>query len=103
MELIAKISKGSLMDQIYLPKNRQALETGTFVIVKSIEESQQIKKQDNLKFYNIKNIEPVKIEIIDKITALIKKEMEFENIIITGSFLNKGFNFKDIDILIIIK
>ena len=79
------------------------MQTGTFVIVKTLETNQEAKKQDSLNFYNTKNLEPIKIEIINKIMALIKKEIEFENIIITGSFLNNGFNFNDIDILLIIK
>ncbi|MBU2639455.1 MAG: hypothetical protein KKG75_01970 [Nanoarchaeota archaeon] len=94
MEIISKISKGSKMDQIYIPKNRTGLNIGSYVKIVQIEEEKQVIKPY---FYDIKEIEPVKLEIIDKIFKIIN----YGAIIITGSFLEKGFNFKEIDILII--
>ena len=40
MEIIAKISKGSKMDQIYIPRNRESFPAGSFVIIKLLEEKQ---------------------------------------------------------------
>src|SRR3989344_4574611 len=97
MEIISKISKGTKMDQIYIPKNRPGLDIGTYVKIIPIEET--IIKRPY--FYNIKEIEPIKLEIINKIFNTLEKTLKSENIIITGSFLEKGFNFNDIDILLI--
>ena len=108
MEILSRISKGSKMDQIYIPKNRAGLNIGDFVLVKLIssEEQEQIKKQgNNLKkpfLYGINQIEPIKMEIINKIFGILDK-FQFENVIITGSFLENGFNFNDIDLLLISK
>jgi len=98
MELIRKISKGSKMDQIYIPKLRTNLPIGTYVIIKPIPLS---KTQTKLLFHNILSIEPSKLQIINQIFNIINNEIQNENIIITGSFLESGFNFNDIDILLI--
>jgi len=98
MEIIAKISKGSNMDQIYIPKIRYGLNVGEYVIIKPLKEEKPIER---LYFRNINNIEPMKLEIIKEIIKIIDKNIENENIIITGSFLDKGFNFNDIDIIVI--
>lgn len=104
MEVISKISRGTLMDQIYLPKKRFGLEVGSYVIIKPIaKEEAQIKQKENLHFYRIKYIEPIKIEIIKQAIRIIKSVLNPKNIIFTGSILNKGFNFNDLDILIIVK
>ena len=100
MELISKISKGSKMDQIYIPKKRNGFVTGSYVIIQNIKTPIQTKKPY---FYNIKSIEPIKIEVIKQIMQIINKTISCENIIITGSFLDKGFNFNDIDIILINK
>jgi hypothetical protein len=99
MELIAKISKGTLMDQIYIPKNRAGLETGSYVIIRPAILGQEQETKPN--FYNIKNIEPIKVEIARRIFGIISSIFDCENIIIVGSFLDKGFNFNDLDIVII--
>ena len=97
MELISKISKGTKMDQIYIPKNRIGLDTGSYVKIISIEEEKKIKPL----FYDIKEIEPIKLELVNKIFNIIETSITYENIIITGSFLEKGFNFNDMDILLV--
>ncbi len=95
MVLISKISKGSKMDQIYIPKNRDScFSVGSYVKIELIEEKEEIK----LFFYNIVKLESVKIDIIKKIFENIKN---VNNSIIGGSFLEDGFEFKDIDVLII--
>jgi hypothetical protein len=107
MEIVSKISKGSKMDQIYIPKIRNGFSAGSYVIIRPLETSEIEKKLKTEKtkyyFYNIKSLEPIKLEIIKKIMEIINFKILCENIIITGSFLKKGFNFNDIDILIINK
>ncbi len=96
MEIIAKVSRGSKMDQIYLPKNRFGLYPGSYALVKEIAP----KKEEKLFFYNLDQIEKIKIVIIKEIFSLLNK-YNIDNIIITGSFIEEGFNFNDIDIILI--
>ncbi len=99
MELISRISKGTKMDQVYIPKNRSGFSIGSYVVITSVETKKFAEKPY---FYNIKDIEPIKLDIINKIMDIIDKTVSsYENIIITGSFLDKGFNFNDIDIILI--
>ena len=106
MEILSRISKGSKMDQIYIPKNRVGFNVGDYVIVKLIssEEQEQIKKQGkSLRkpfLYGINRIESIKMEIIVRIFNILAK-FQFENVVITGSFLENGFNFNDIDLVLI--
>lgn len=105
MELISKISRGSRMDQIYIPKIRNGFSAGSYVVITPLE-TEKIKeklKTEKTKpyFYNIRVLEPIKLEIIEKLMEMINSQTECENIIITGSFLEKGFNFNDIDIVIL--
>jgi hypothetical protein len=93
MEIISKVSRGTNMDQIYIPKNRPGLPAGTYVIIKPIE----TKRKSSLYYYHVKNLEPIKIRVIHEIFSAIEEEQ----VIITGSFLDKGFNFRDIDVLVI--
>ena len=102
MEIIGKISKGSKMDQVYLSKNREGFAIGNYVIIKPLGERDEKRKRNNLYFYGIKNLEPVKLEIIRDILNIADKDLEnLENIFITGSFLDEGFQFNDIDIIIV--
>ena len=86
------------MDQIYIPKNRIGLDTGSYVIIKPLEVE---KREQKHYLYNICSIEPIKLQVINQIFKIIENKIENENIIITGSFLDKGFNFNDIDIILI--
>jgi len=97
MEIISRVSKGSKMDQIYIPKNRIGLSIGTYVKIKPV---QKIKLSKKLYYHNLNYLEPLKTKTIQEITSIINNYNP-QNIIITGSFLEKGFNFNDIDILII--
>ena len=91
------------MDQIYIPKNRAGFAIGNYVVIKQLEERQE-NPAEKLYFYGVKELEPVKLKIIHQVLELINKSISnYENIFITGSFLEKGFNFNDIDFLIIIK
>lgn len=96
MEIIAKVSKGSKMDQIYLPKNRFGLNSGSYVLIKEVIQ----KDEERLIFHNIKKIEKIKVIIIKELFNILNK-YNFDNIIITGSFLDSGFNFNDMDIILI--
>ena len=96
MEIIAKISRGSKMDQIYLPKNRFGLNPGSYVLVREI----SYENEEKLFYYNIKNLEKVKIIITKEMFKLLNK-YNFDNVIITGSFLDQGFNLNDMDIILI--
>ena len=88
------------MDQVYIPKNRGGFSIGSYVILKSLETKKFAEKPY---FYNIKYIEPIKLDIVNEIMSIIDKiSNNYENIIITGSFLDTGFNFNDIDVIIII-
>lgn len=99
MELISRISKGSKMDQIYIPKNRNGLSIGSYVTVKPLETAITPEKPY---LYRIQTINPIKLRIIEEILGYIGTTIEgYENVIITGSFLNKSFDFNDIDIIII--
>ena len=113
-EILAKISRGTKMDQIYIPKNRIGFEIGQHVIVVSLdkrledkeekqgEKRNETKKEQKPYFYNTPQLEPIKLEIIKRVFDLSEKFLpNYENIIITGSFLEKGFNFNDVDILIV--
>lgn len=99
MELISRVSKGSRMDQVYIPKNRVGIAVGSYVVVKQIEVTIETEK---LNFYNVGELEPVKVGIIPQIFKVIKMNADrCENIIVTGSFLEKGFFFNDIDIVLV--
>ncbi|MBU2523554.1 MAG: hypothetical protein KKE23_04695 [Nanoarchaeota archaeon] len=101
MEIIGRISKGSKMDQIYLSKNNPGFHAGNYVTIRPLIH-EDIEKTEKPILYQIINLPPIKIQIIHDIFSIInKKAHDFENIIITGSFLDQGFNFNDIDLLLI--
>ncbi len=85
------------MDQVYIPKNRNGFGIGDYVVVKEIEKS----RIERPFFYNIDFVEPVKLEIIKEIIKIIDKNVKNENVIITGSFLDKGFCFNDVDVIVV--
>lgn len=102
VELISKISKGSKMDQIYIPKRRSNFEVGCYVLIKPLDRIEKQKIKEKPYFYNIHKLEPVKLRIIDKIFDISNKLLKnCNNIIITGSFLDQGFNFNDIDLILV--
>jgi len=86
------------MDQIYIPKKRIGFAIGTYVVLKPLEEEKSIEKPF---FYNIKYLEPIKLKIIEEIFRTIERIVKYDNIIITGSFLEEGFKFNDIDVIIV--
>ncbi len=53
-------------------------------------------------YYHLSYLEPLKLNLISEIFRHINQNRErYDNIIVTGSFLEHGFNFNDIDILLI--
>ncbi|MBI2449097.1 hypothetical protein HYV49_02255 [Candidatus Pacearchaeota archaeon] len=101
MEIIARVSRGSKMDQIYIPKQRAILNIGEFAVIKPLYSQKKKIKSDKIYFYGTKELEPIKLSIIKELVGIIEKYVRADNIIITGSFLHKGFDFNDIDILIV--
>ncbi|MEK6793081.1 MAG: hypothetical protein AABX95_04645, partial [Nanoarchaeota archaeon] len=98
MEIISKVSLGSRMDQVYIPKNRIGFDIGNYVIIKPLNLEIEKKPLEKIYFYRIKNIVSIKLEIINEVFIIIDKYVQnYENIIITGSFLEEGFHFNDID------
>jgi len=96
--IIKRISKGSRFNQIYMKKNEGiGFEPGKSVIIKPLE---VILDKPTLLEYNIKLL-PLKKEIIKQIFSIIIEHASFGNILITGSFLQKGYRFEDIDIVIL--
>jgi len=92
------------MNQIYLPKSASAMIPGQYVTINILTNSNQSNQKTNFKpyFYGLKQIEPIKLEIVQKVFNIISKYTEKEeNIIITGSLLDNGFNFNDIDIIVL--
>ena len=99
MEIIGKVSKGSRMDQVYIPKKRSDFPIGAYVVLKQLEKKKLVQKHH---FYGIKYLEPVKVDLIKKVMTLIEQVVPTaENMFIVGSFLDRGFHFNDLDILIV--
>jgi len=96
------------MDQIYIPKNREGLGIGEYVIVRGVlggevrSEGEEIKSRRPF-FYGVEEkIEGIKMRIIGEIFRIVdESEGKYENVIITGSFLDRGFGFNDVDILLV--
>ena len=102
VELISKVSKGSKMDQIYIPKRRTNFEVGSCVLIKPLDEIIEQKVKEKPYFYNVNKLEPIKLWVIDKTFNILGKLIQkYDNIIITGSFLDEGFSFNDIDLIFI--
>ena len=99
---MARVSRGSKMDQIYIPKNRVGLGVGDYVEIKPIGANLQDEERERkLYFYKIKYLEPIKLDIINRVIEIIDEEIKNDNIIIAGSFLDKGFEFADLDIVVL--
>ena len=94
-ELIARVSRGTAMDQIYIPKNRPyGFEIGNYVVIEPA-----LRKSEVTQFYyNTGKIAPIKSNIIQE---LFRHVANAENVIITGSFLENGFMFEDLDVVIV--
>ena len=94
------------MNQIYLPKSNLSIIPGQYVVINALINPAQYTEKATFKpyFYGLKRIEPIKLWAIKEIFSISSKFAGKEdNIIITGSFLDAGFNFNDIDIIILSK
>ncbi|HLC96622.1 MAG TPA: hypothetical protein VJH97_04830 [Candidatus Nanoarchaeia archaeon] len=96
--LIRKISKGSRFNQIYLQKDEMGFEPGTAVLLQPVLET--MSREIEPFQYNVA-VDKIKKEVIKKIFKIIDSAGASKNILITGSFLEKGFTFEDIDIIVI--
>lgn len=98
--LVSKISKGSRMDQIYIPKERvPGFETGTAVLIEPVLEKVMQKPQPY--HYNSRHLEPIKIAVIEKIFEHFEGMAEVDNVLVAGSFLEEGFGFEDVDTIVL--
>jgi len=98
VRLIKKVSKGTRFNQIYLQKNEAGFGPGETVVISPITDI--IDQELPIFEYNIK-LSSLKKEIVKKIFKIIDDLGSYGNILITGSFLDEGFNFEDMDIVII--
>ncbi|MAF99433.1 MAG: hypothetical protein CMH61_02370 [Nanoarchaeota archaeon] len=94
MVLIAKISKGSQMDQVYLPKSRPP----GFAVGNRVEIKPTRKRKKSFYTHHVQSFEPIKQLMVNEIFDYFA---HVDNILITGSFLEKGFYFNDVDIVVI--
>lgn len=95
MVLIGKISMGSKMDQVYISKERApGFEVGATVLIQPIVE----KEKPALYYYGIRHLEPVKVAIIEEVFNYLKYA---DNVIVTGSFIEEGFDFEDVDVIVV--
>jgi len=106
--IIGRISKGSKMDQIYIPKNRlnEGLSAGSYVLIKpfALADSDKVRRESSEKpiLYGLLKIPSIKLYLAKEILKVIEQNSDnLDNVIITGSFFSEGFNFNDIDLLII--
>ncbi len=97
-QLISKVSRGTRLDQIYIPKNRVGFPVGGYVLVKPLRSQQPFLKPH---YYGLHGLEPIKVAVAQRIFSIIDHNCQNNNIIIAGSFLERGFSFHDIDILLV--
>lgn len=98
-KLIKRISKGARFNQIYLQKNEGVdFEPGKSVIITPLDGI--ISQEPSLFEYNVK-LGNLKKQIVRAIFKSVESSGDYDNILITGSFLDEGFNFEDIDIVIL--
>lgn len=94
VNIISTISKGTKMDQIYLPKVRSP----GFSIGDHVEIIPTKKEKVSFYTHHVAQLEPLKSIIKDEILSYFEHA---ENVFITGSFLENGFEFNDIDVLVL--
>ncbi len=94
VKIICKVSKGTKMDQVYLPKIRPpGYEIGSSVEIVPT-------KMEKSHFYTHQ------VDYLESVKSLIKDELfdyfaGIDNVVVTGSFLEPGFKFNDVDVLLI--
>ena len=96
--IIRKISKGTRFNQIYLQKNELGFEPGRVVLITSLQEA--VLQKPLIFEHNIK-LSGLKRKIVEDIFSFLNKKSMAENIIVSGSFINEGYNFGDVDIILL--
>lgn len=94
-----RVSKGSRFNQIYIPKEMESIfEVGDMVQVR------MLKKKAAL-FYskNLKKLDEFKERLIKDIFSSLKEFPEIGQIFAVGSFLTEKIEYRDIDIVAILK
>ncbi len=93
--LTGTISKGSVMDQIYVPKIRApGFEKGVTVAITPL----QSKAITEIYCYHVQHLEPIKKVMVDEIFSYFE---HVDNVLVAGSFLEEGFEFQDIDTVVL--
>lgn len=98
--LVSKVSLGTVMDQIYIPKQRApGLEAGTLVVIEPA--LLKAAEKPKLNYYNVESFAPIKVAIVERIFEYFEHMAEVDNVLVAGSFLEPGFQFGDVDIVAI--
>mgnify|MGYP001560200809 FL=1 len=63
-QLISKVSRGTRLDQIYIPKNRVGFPVGGYVLVKPLRSQQPFLKPH---YYGLHGLEPIKVAVAQRI------------------------------------
>ncbi|MBI3036616.1 hypothetical protein HYY73_02575 [Candidatus Woesearchaeota archaeon] len=93
--LLSRISKGTVMDQIYVPKIRApGFERGVTVAITPL----QSKAITEIYRHHVQYLEPIKKIIVDEIFSYFE---HVDNVLVAGSFLEEGFEFEDIDTVVL--
>jgi len=94
MGFVGKVSKGSVFNQIYIPKNlRWEFEAGSLVEVKLLEK--------RLHYSRKFAISEFKEKLIKEIFSFLES-FGVKQIIIAGSFLKEKIDYRDIDLLLVV-
>ena len=88
------------MDQIYIPKQRaMGFEVGTAVLIEPA--LQKVSGKPKLNYYHVERLAPIKIAVIERIFEYFEQVANVDNVLVAGSFLEPGFEFQDIDIVVL--
>jgi len=94
VKLVSKVSKGTRMDQVYLPKLRPpGFSVGDFVEIVPTK-----RKKRSFFTHGVSSLETIKNLVKDELFDYFE---QIDNVIITGSFLEQGFKFNDVDVVLV--
>lgn len=93
-----KISKGSRFNQIYIPRKMEGVfEVGDLVSIRLVKKNVQLFYSKNIKLSNFKE------NLIRGVFSFLSEFKEIEQIFMVGSFITQKIDYRDIDLLIVIK
>lgn len=93
-----KISQGSRFNQIYIPKEMNGVfEVGDLVSVELVKKNQQIFCSKNVKLSEFKE------KLAREIFSFLSNFKEIKHIFLVGSFIVQKVDYRDIDLLIVVK